>query len=120
MGTVQRAGSPDAAGALHQRDAAQGYLLPAPHGADRGDPPYHHSKGIGIECNTNRGNTPLPDADILKLYRSLGGEIITLGSDAHVTNHLGCAIPARQELLRDCGFRYFTTFDRMKPSFQAL
>ena len=42
------------------------------------------------------------------------------GSDAHVTNHLGCAIPARQELLRDCGFRYFTTFDRMKPSFQAL
>ena len=26
----------------------------------------------------------------------------------------------RQELLRDCGFRYFTTFDRMKPSFQAL
>ena len=77
-------------------------------------------KGIGIECNTNRGNTPLPDADILKLYRSLGGEIITLGSDAHVMNHLGCAIPARQELLRDCGFRYFTTFDRMKPSFQAL
>ena len=77
-------------------------------------------KGIGIECNTNRGNTPLPDADILKLYRSLGGEIITLGSDAHVTNHLGCAIPARQELPRDCGFRYFTTFDRMKPSFQVL
>ena len=26
----------------------------------------------------------------------------------------------RQELLRDCGFRYFTTFDRMMPSFQAL
>ena len=78
------------------------------------------SKGIGIECNTNRGNTPLPDADILKLYRSLGGEIITLGSDAHVTDHLGCAIPARQELLRSCGFRYFTTFDRMKPTFQAL
>ncbi len=78
------------------------------------------TKGIGIECNTNRGNTPLPDADILKLYRSLGGEIITLGSDAHTTQHLGCVIQARQELLRSCGFRYFTTFDRMKPSFQAL
>ena len=77
-------------------------------------------KGIGIECNTNRGNTPLPDAGILKLYRSLGGEIITLGSDAHIAEHLGCAIEARQELLRQCGFRYFTTFDRMKPSFQAL
>ena len=77
-------------------------------------------RGLGIECNTNRGNTPLPDADILTLYRQLGGEIITLGSDAHTTAHLGCAIEARQALLRQCGFRYFTTFDRMKPSFQAL
>ena len=57
---------------------------------------------------------------MLKLYRQLGGEIITLGSDAHTAAHLGCAIETRQELLRQCGFRYFTTFDRMKPSFQAL
>ena len=76
--------------------------------------------GCGIECNTNRGNTPLPDAPLLRLYRQQGGEIITLGSDAHVAQHLGCAIEARQELLRSCGFRYFTTFDRIKPSFQAL
>ncbi|MFQ9052048.1 MAG: PHP domain-containing protein [Oscillospiraceae bacterium] len=39
-------------------------------------------QGVGIECNTNRGNEPLPGEDILRLYRSLGGEIITLGSDA--------------------------------------
>ena len=26
----------------------------------------------------------------------------------------------RQELLRDCGFRYFTTFDRMEPTFRTL
>ena len=77
-------------------------------------------RGVGIECNTNRGNAPLPDGDVLKLYRQLGGEIITLGSDAHTAEHLGCAIGARQELLRSCGFRYFTTFDRMKPTFQAL
>ena len=77
-------------------------------------------QGVGIECNTNRGNAPLPDGDVLKLYRQLGGEIITLGSDAHTAEHLGCAIGARQELLRSCGFRYFTTFDRMKPTFQAL
>lgn len=36
-------------------------------------------KGIGIELNTNRGNTPLPDEKWLRLYRSLGGEIVTLG-----------------------------------------
>ena len=77
-------------------------------------------KGIGIECNTNRGNTPLPDAEILTLYRHLGGEIITLGSDAHKAGNLGCVIAERQELLRQCGFRFFTTFDHMKPDFQAL
>lgn len=37
-------------------------------------------KGIGIELNTNRGNTPLPDEKWLRLYRSLGGEIVTLGT----------------------------------------
>ena len=41
-------------------------------------------KGIGIELNTNRGNTPLPDEKWLRLYRSLGGEIVTLGTDAPI------------------------------------
>ena len=76
--------------------------------------------GCGIECNTNRGNTPLPDAPLLRLYRELGGEIITLGSDAHDTRYVGCAIRERQELLRQCGFRYFTTFEGGKPAFRPL
>ena len=76
--------------------------------------------GCGIECNTNRGNEPLPGPDILRLYRSLGGEIITLGSDAHRPEDVGCFIRQRQELLRTCGFRYFTTFERGRPLFQAL
>lgn len=44
--------------------------------------------GCGIELNTNRGSTPLPDATWLRLYRSLGGEIITLGSDAHTPDYV--------------------------------
>ena len=76
--------------------------------------------GCGIECNTNRGNTPLPDAPLLKLYRRLGGEIITLGSDAHSAEFVGCCIRERQELLRQCGFRYFCTFEEGKPIFRAL
>ena len=60
-------------------------------------------KGLGIECNTNRGNESLPGADILRLYRHLGGEIITLGSDAHRPADVGCFIRQRQELLRECG-----------------
>ena len=77
-------------------------------------------QGIGIECNTNRGNQPLPDADILRLYRQMGGEVITLGSDAHETKDVGCVIRERQQLLRDCGFRYFTTFTGGRPEFRKL
>lgn len=77
-------------------------------------------RGIGIECNTNRGNLPLPDGEILRMYRQLGGEIITLGSDAHRPQHVGMAIAERQQLLKDCGFRYFCTFEQMKPIFHTL
>lgn len=77
-------------------------------------------KGIGIECNTNRGNGCLPDPSILRLYREMGGEIITIGSDAHTADQIGCAASETQALLRECGFRYFTTFTRHKPEFHTL
>ena len=77
-------------------------------------------RGCGIEINTNRGNTPLPDAKWLKLYRSLGGEIITLGTDAHTPNYVGCAIRERQQLLKECGFAHFCTFEKMQPIFHEL
>ena len=77
-------------------------------------------KGLGIECNTNRGHTPLPDAPLLRRYREMGGEVITLGSDAHSCDMVACAIRERQQLLRDCGFRYFCTFEGGKPVFRRL
>ena len=49
-------------------------------------------KGKGIECNTsglrNLG-VPHPMPQILTRYREMGGEILTIGSDAHVPEHLG-------------------------------
>ena len=77
-------------------------------------------KGIGIELNTNRGNTPLPDREILRMYRDLGGELITLGSDAHTPEFVGCVIRERQQLLRECGFRYFVTYEQLKPVYHKL
>ena len=77
-------------------------------------------KGCGIEVNTNRGNDPLPGEKWLRMYRELGGEIITLGTDAHTPEFVGCAIAKRQELLRQCGFKHFCTFERMKPIWQEL
>ena len=77
-------------------------------------------RGLGIECNTNRGGMCLPDGEILRLYRRLGGEIVTLGSDAHRPGHVGCGIREGQALLKECGFRYFCTFAQMKPVFHPL
>ena len=78
------------------------------------------SKGIGIELNTNRGNSPLPYDKLLRQYHALGGEIITMGSDAHSPRYIGCKFSENAELLRDCGFEYFATFENMKPVFHKL
>ena len=73
-------------------------------------------KGIGIEVNTNRGNTPLPDEKWLRLYRDMTSDpVVTLGTDAHSAEFVGCAIRERQELLRRCGFRSFCTFQGRRP-----
>lgn len=77
-------------------------------------------QGCGIECNVNRGGLPLPDREFLTMYRQLGGEIITLGSDAHRPQHVGRGIREGQELLKSCGFTHFCTFEKRKPIFHTL
>lgn len=75
--------------------------------------------GKGIEVNTSCFrygiNDLTPSIDILKLYRNLGGEIITIGSDSHEEGHLGCKIAEVQKTLKDLGFQAVYTFDKMKP-----
>jgi histidinol-phosphatase (PHP family) len=75
----------------------------------------------GIEVNTSglryglSSVHPLPD--ILKLYRFLGGEIITLGSDSHSPSTLGYEFDSALSLLSDVGFKYYTIFKDRKPVF---
>ena len=77
--------------------------------------------GLGIELNTNRGGTPLPDEPWLRLYRDTMAEpIITLGTDAHDAVLVGCAVRERQELLRRCGFARFCTFAGRRPVWHSL
>ena len=76
--------------------------------------------GCGIECNVNRGNTPLPDGKWLKLYRELGGEIVTVGTDAHTPEFVGMRARETQELLQSCGLGYVCTFEKKKPVFHKI
>ncbi|QNL44355.1 histidinol-phosphatase HisJ family protein [Oscillibacter hominis] len=78
------------------------------------------SNGCGIELNTNRGNEPLPSEKWLRMYRSLGGERITLGSDAHTPEYVGCALRQNQELLKRCGFTRFCCFSCRRPQWHDL
>ena len=80
--------------------------------------------GKGIELNTSSWRYGLtdttPSREILKLYRDLGGEILTLGSDAHNPGYLAAHMDEGREILRSLGFTKFCTFEKMKPSFHAL
>ena len=80
--------------------------------------------GKGIELNTSYHRYGLkdtmPSMEILKWYRQLGGNIITIGSDSHKKEHLGAYIKEGRALLQSLGFQWFCTYEDMKPMFHRL
>ena len=80
--------------------------------------------GKGIEVNTSSWHYGLadtqPSRDILRLYRDLGGRIITIGSDGHTTRYLGDHIKEAQKILRETGFTQICTFEHMVPVFHEI
>lgn len=80
--------------------------------------------GKGIEINTSSHRYGLDDLtparEILKLYRELGGRIVTIGSDSHKPEHLGAYIAETKQELRALGFTEFCTFEKMQPVFHTL
>ena len=76
--------------------------------------------GKGIEINTSSWRYHLadtqPSRDILKLYKDLGGEIITIGSDGHTPSQLGAHYEEAAAILRDeIGFPAVYTFEKGQP-----
>lgn len=82
------------------------------------------NKNKGIEINTSgyryKLNQTYPQYDILKRYKELGGEIITIGSDAHTPDYVGDHFEVAYEMLVKSGFKYITRFKNLKPSFTAI
>jgi len=82
--------------------------------------------GRGIELNTsglrrNPGpNAMIPDLPVLRLFRECGGEIVTIGSDAHMAAHVGSHLAEGEAVLQAAGFRYMTIFRERKPNFIKL
>ncbi len=63
---------------------------------------------------------PVPGVDILRRYRELGGDIITVGSDAHNVKAAGCGLREGYELLAGIGFKYVAVYKRHKPEFKRI
>lgn len=80
--------------------------------------------GKGIEVNTSSHRYGLsdltPSRDILGLYQSLGGRILTIGSDSHKPAHLGAYIEETKQELKALGFGEFCTFEKMVPKYHPL
>lgn len=81
-------------------------------------------KGKGLEVNSAGLKYGLPfvhpHPDVLKRYRELGGEIITIGADAHKPEHIAYDFAKAEEILKSCGFKYYTEFFEQKPVFKQL
>lgn len=77
-----------------------------------------NGRGIELNCSGLRdGCGPFPSEEILRLYRDLGGQIVTTGSDAHWPRNAAACLAQGQDVLRACGFRYVTVFTGRRPEF---
>ncbi len=77
--------------------------------------------GKGIEINTSGlrqgfGDT-FPDLRYVKLFRDLGGEIISIGSDAHTIEDIAKGTAEGAEIAKLAGFNHLCYFKQRKPVF---
>ena len=80
------------------------------------------AKGKGMEMNTSgmdRCGVYLPTADIFRRFKELGGEIVTIGSDAHNCSRVGQYTFDACRILQDI-FGYVCTFENRQPIFHKL
>lgn len=81
-------------------------------------------KGIALEVNSGGLKYglgfPNPHPDILRRYRQLGGEMVTVGSDAHRPEQVGYGFDTLPGLLWEAGFGYVTLFREGKPEFVKI
>ncbi len=80
--------------------------------------------GKGIEINTSgirQGfGATFPDLKYVKLFRELGGEILSVGSDSHTVEDIGADVKAGSEIAKAAGFTHLAYFKERKPLFVKI
>ncbi|MBQ9941640.1 MAG: histidinol-phosphatase HisJ family protein [Christensenellaceae bacterium] len=81
------------------------------------------SDGKGIEANTSsipKTADTIATLDMLRRFRQLGGEMVTVGSDSHAPENVGNFVPRGLEIIKEAGFKYVCTFEKRKPTFHKI
>lgn len=80
--------------------------------------------GKGIEINTSglrqKYGKPFPTFEYVKMFKDMGGEIISIGSDAHCVADLGKGITEGTEIAKEAGFKNLCYFKERKPNFISI
>lgn len=71
-------------------------------------------KTLEINTKTKDDSVFIPDIDIIKRYKELGGKQITIGSDAHRKSEIGQKYTAAAAVLKELGFNTLTAYKNRK------
>ena len=78
-------------------------------------------KGKGIEINTSGYRYGLgqahPSNELVRRYRELGGEIITVGSDGHSVDQICSGFDLAYKILLEEGFSHICVYNKRVPRF---
>jgi histidinol-phosphatase (PHP family) len=81
-------------------------------------------RGRGLEVNTSSLRRRMgglhPGLQILRWYREEGGQIVTLGSDAHRADSVGASLDEAAAAVRAAGFGKLAVYEDRKPSWLPL
>lgn len=81
-------------------------------------------RGKGIEVNTACMGEILEDGmpgiSVLKVYKELGGTIVTVGSDAHRPDRIGYGFDRVYEMLKEAGFDCVSVYKNRKNIQQPI
>jgi|NGEPerStandDraft_6_1074524.scaffolds.fasta_scaffold40679_1 histidinol-phosphatase (PHP family) len=81
-------------------------------------------RGLALDVNVSGLRKPahiiMPDPLILKWYAEMGGQRVTLGSDAHRQPELGLHLEQAIEAIRAAGITHITHFEQHQPRLVAL
>jgi len=77
-------------------------------------------KDKALEVNTSgyvyKLDQPHPSYEVLKRYKQLGGELLTIGSDAHRPENIAVSFDVVEKHLKNIGFKSYTIFQKRVPT----